>query len=105
MRKRYIKGTQKDKGDPTETDSPKEGDVDGDFVLPAQKTPGNQSMSPVPSNRSSNPLDFVSHRVAMSEEHQKRGLELKENKLKLKALREERKAKEAANCATELALQ
>ena len=38
---------------------------------------------------SSNPLDFVSHRVAMSEECQKRGLELKENKLKLKALREE----------------
>ena len=41
----------------------------------------------------------------MSEERQKSGLELKENKLKLKALQEERKAKEAANCATELAMQ
>ena len=89
LRKRDIKGTQKDKGDPTENEAPKEGDVDGDFVLPVQKTPGNRSTSPVPSNTSSNPLDFVSHRVAMSEERQKRGLELKENKLKLKALREE----------------
>ena len=37
LRKRDIKGTQKDKGDPTENDAPKEGDVNGDFVLPAQK--------------------------------------------------------------------
>ena len=73
--------------------------------MPNQKTPGNRSTSPVPSNSSSNPLDFVSHCVAMSEECQKRGLELKENKLKLKALREEHKAKEATNCATELAMQ
>ena len=86
LRKHDIKGTQKDKGDPTENEAPKEGDVGGDFVLPVQKTPGNRSTSPVPSNTSSNPLDFVSHRVAMSEECQKRGLELKENKLKLKAL-------------------
>ena len=35
----------------------------------------------------------------------KKGLEFKENKLKLKALREERKAKEAANRATELPMQ
>ena len=105
LRKQDIKGTQKDKGDPTANESPKEGDVDGDFVLPVQKTPGNRSTSPVPSNTSSNPLDFVSHHVAMSEERQKRGLELKENKLKLKALREERKAREAANRATELAMQ
>ena len=35
----------------------------------------------------------------------KKGLEFKENKLKLKALREERKAKEAANRTTELAMQ
>ena len=105
LRKRDLKGTQKDKGDPTANESPKEGDVDGDFILPVQKTPGNRSTSPVPSNTSSNPLDFVSHRVAMSEERQKRGLELKENKLKLKALREERKAREAANRATELAMQ
>ena len=89
LRKCDIKGTQKDKGDPTENDAPKEGDVDGDFILPVQKTPGNRSTSPIPSNTSSNPLDFVSHHVAMSEERQKRGLELKENKLKLKALREE----------------
>ena len=105
LRKRDLKGTQKDKGDPTANESPKEGDVDGDFILPVQKTPGNRSTSPVLSNTSSNPLDFVSHRVAMSEERQKRGLELKENKLKLKALREERKAREAANRATELAMQ
>ena len=69
------------------------------------KAPGNRSTSPVPSNSSANPLDFVSHRVAMSEEHQKKGLEMKENKLKLKVLREERKVKEAANRATELAMQ
>ena len=50
-------------------------------------------------------MDFVSHHVAMSEEHQKKWLEFKENKLKLKVLREERKAKEAANRATELAMQ
>ena len=41
----------------------------------------------------------------MSEERQKKGLELKENKLKLKVLREECKAKEATNRATELAMQ
>ena len=41
----------------------------------------------------------------MSEERQKEGLEFKENKLKLKALQEERKAKEAANRAIELAMQ
>ena len=41
----------------------------------------------------------------MSEERQNKGLELKENKLKLKALQEECKAKEAANRATELAMQ
>ena len=35
----------------------------------------------------------------------KKGLEFKENKLKLKALREERKVKEAANRTTELAMQ
>ena len=35
----------------------------------------------------------------------KKGLEFKENKLKLKALREECKAKEVANRATELAMQ
>ena len=32
LRKRDLKGTQKDKGDPTANESPKEGDVDGDFT-------------------------------------------------------------------------
>ena len=41
------------------------------------KTPGNRSTSPVPSSSSTNPLDFVSHRVAMSEERQKKGWNLK----------------------------
>ena len=82
----------------------KDKDVKGDFLLPNVKTPGNQSTSPVPSNSSTNPLDFVSHHVAMSEERQKKGLELKESNLKLKALREERKAKEATNRTTELAM-
>ena len=71
LRKRDIKATQKEKGDPTENDAPKEGDVDGDFILPVQKTLGNRSTSPIPSNMSSNPLDFVSHRVAMSEKRQR----------------------------------
>ena len=105
LRKRDIRGSQKEKGAPKEKCAPKEKDVKGDFLLPNLKTLGNRSTSPVPSSSSSNPLDFVSHRAAMSEEHQKKGLELKENKLKLKVLREERKAKEAANRATELAMQ
>ena len=105
LRKRDIKGAQKEKDAPKEKCAPKDKDVEGDFLLHNVKTPGNRSTSPVPSNSSANPLDFVSHHVAMSEERQKKGLELKENKLRLKALREERKAKEAANRATELAMQ
>ena len=104
LQKRDIKGAQKEKGALKEKCAPKEKDVEGDFLLPKPKTPGNRGTSPVPSSSSTNPLDFVSHHVAMSEEHQKKGLELKENKLKLKALREERKAKDAANHATELAI-
>ena len=105
LQKHDIKGAQKEKDAPKEKCAPKDKDVEGDFLLHNVKTPGNRSKSPVPSNSNANPLDFVSHRVAMSEEHQKKGLELKENKLKLKALREERKVKEAANRATELAMQ
>ena len=105
LRKRDIKGAQKEKGAPAEKSAPKEKDLEGDVQIQNLKTPGNRSTSPVPSSSSTNPLDFVSHRVAMSEERQKKGLEFKENKLKLKALREERKAKEAANRATELAMQ
>ena len=105
LRKRDIKGAQKEKGAPAEKSAPKEKELEGDVQIHNLKTPGNRSTSPVPSSSSTNPLDFVSHRVAMSEERQKKGLEFKENKLKLKALREERKAKEAANRATELAMQ
>ena len=83
LRKHDIKGAQKEKG------APKEKDLEGDLQMHDLKTPGNRSTSPVPSNSSTNPLDFVSHHVAMSEERQKKGLELKENKLKLKTLREE----------------
>ena len=75
------------------------------MLLHNVKTPGDRSTSPVPSYSSANPIDFISHHVAVSEERQKKGLELKENKLKLKALREERKVKDAANRATELAMQ
>ena len=105
LQKHDIKGAQKKKGAPKEKCALKEKDVEGDFLLSNPKTPGNRSTSPVPSSSSTNHLDFVSHCVAMSEECQKKGLELKENKLKLKALREEHKAKEAANHATELAMQ
>ena len=105
LQKCDIKGAQKEKDAPKEKCAPKDKDVEGDFLLHNVKTPGNRSTSPVPSNSSANPLDFVSHHVAMSEERQKKGLELKENKLKLKVLREECKAKEAANRATELAMQ
>ena len=105
LRERDIKGAQKEKAAPKEKCAPKDKEVEGDFLLPNVKTPGNRSTSPVPSSSSTNPLDFVSHCVAMSEECHKKGLELKENKSKLKALREECKAKEAANRATELAMQ
>ena len=51
-----------------------------------------------------NGLDFVSQRVAISEECQKKGLELKE-KIRLKMKREEPKAKEASNYESEIAMQ
>ena len=86
LRKRDIKGAQKEKGAPAEKSAPKEKELEGDVQIHNLKTPGNRSTSPVPSSSSTNPLDFVSHRVAMSEERQKKGLEFKENKLKLKAL-------------------
>ena len=60
LRKHDAKGSQKDK------------DVDIDFQLPTPKTPGNRSMSPIPSSSSNNGLDFMNQCVARSEEHQKR---------------------------------
>ena len=86
LQKHDIKGAQKEKDALKEKCAPKDKDLEGDFLLQNMKTPGNRSTSPVPSNSSANPLDFISHCVAMSEERQKKGLELKENKLKLKAL-------------------
>ena len=52
LRKRNAKGSQKDK------------DVDIDCHLQTQKTPGNQSLSPILSLSSNNDLDFVNQRVA-----------------------------------------
>ena len=66
LRKCDAKGSQKDK------------DVDVDCHLPTQKTPGNQSMSPIPSSSSHNGLDLINQHVAQSEEHQRKGLEIKE---------------------------
>ena len=77
LRKRDIKGAQKEKDAPAEKSAPKEKDLEGDVQIQNLKTPGNQSTSPVPSSSSTNPSDFVSHRVAMSEEHQKKGWNLK----------------------------
>ena len=77
LRKRDIKGAQKEKGAPAEKSAPKEKDLEGDVQMQNLKTPGNRSTSPVPSSSSTNPLDFVSHRVAMSEERQKKGWNLK----------------------------
>ena len=72
LQKRDIKGAQKEKGAPAEKSAPKEKDLEGDVQMQNLKTPGNGSTSPMPSCSSTNPLDFVSHRVAMSEECQKR---------------------------------
>ena len=52
LRKCDAKGSQKDK------------DVDIDCHLQTQKTPGNQSASPIPSSSSNNGLDFVNQCVA-----------------------------------------
>ena len=104
LRKHDIKGAQKEKDAPAEKSAPKEKDLEGDVQIQNLKILGNRSTSPVPSSSSTNPLDFVSHCVAMLEECQKR-VGIQKNKLKLIALQEERKAKEAANRATELAMQ
>ena len=93
LRKCDAKGSQKDK------------DVDIDCHLPTQKTPGNRSMSPIPSSSSNNGLDFINQHVARSEEHQRKGLEIKGKKLDLKTRREEHKAKEASNCEAEIEMQ
>ena len=77
LQKRDIKGAQKEKGAPAEKLAPKEKDLKGDVQMQNLKTPGNRSTSPGPSSSSTNPLDFVSHRVAMSEERQKKGWNLK----------------------------
>ena len=72
LRKRDIKGAQKEKDAPAEKSAPKEKDLEGNVQIQNLKTPGNRSTSPVPSSSSTNPLDFVSHHVAMSEEAKKR---------------------------------
>ena len=61
-------------------------------------------MSPILSSSSNNGLDFVNQCVAQSEEHQRKGLEIKE-KLDLKTKREECKVKEASNCKVEIEMQ
>ena len=80
-------------------------DVKIDFELPAQKTPGNGSTSPITNSSSNNGLDFINQHVARSEENQRKGLEIKEKKLELKTKREECKAKEASNLEAEIKLQ
>ena len=77
LRKRDIKGAQKEKDAPAEKSAPKEKALKGDVQIQNLKTLGNRSTSPVPSSSSTNPLDFVSHRVAMLEERQKKGWNLK----------------------------
>ena len=66
LRKCDAKGSQKDN------------DVDIDCHLQTQKTRGNQSSSPILSLSSNNGLDFVNQCVAQLEEHQRKGLEIKE---------------------------
>ena len=73
--------------------------------MPTQKTPGNQSTSPIPSSSSNNGLDFINQHVARSEEHQRKGLEIKEKKLDLKTKRQQCKAKEASNHEAEIEMQ
>ena len=60
LKKHDAKGSQKDK------------DVNIDFQLPTLKTPGNQSMSAIPSSSSNNGLDFINPCVARSEECQRK---------------------------------
>ena len=52
LRKSDAKGSQKDK------------EVEVDCHLQMQKTPGNQSLSPIPSLSSNNGMDFVNQHVA-----------------------------------------
>ena len=65
LRKSDAKGSQKDK------------EVEVDCHLQMQKTPGNWSSSPIPSLSSNNSMDFVNQHVAQTEEHQRKGLEIK----------------------------
>ena len=62
-------------------------------------------MSPIPSSSGNNGLDFVNQHVAWSDEHQRKGLEIKETKLDLKTRREEHKTKEASNHEAEIRMQ
>ena len=57
LRKRDAKGSQKDK------------EIDIDYHVQTQKTPGNQSSSPILSLSSNNSMDFVNQCVTCSEEH------------------------------------
>ena len=66
LRKCDAQGSQKDK------------DIDIDCHLQTQKTRGNRSSSPILSLSSNNGLDFVNQCVAQLEEHQRKGLEIKE---------------------------
>ena len=76
FRKCNAKGSQKDK------------EIEVDCRVQMQKTPGNQSMSPIPSLSSNNGMDFVNQHVAHLEECQRKGLEIKEkNRFKNKKRR------------------
>ena len=89
--KHNVKGSQKEK------------EFKVDCNVQMQKTPSNQSSSPVPSLSSNNGMDFVNQCVAQSEECQRKGLEIK--KLDLKTKREEHKVKEASNREAEIEMQ
>ena len=65
LRKCDAKGPQKDK------------EVEVDCHLQMHKTPGNRSSSPILSLSSNNSMDFVNQHVAQTEEHQRKGLEIK----------------------------
>ena len=76
LRKHNAKGSQKDK------------EIEVDCHVQMQKTPGNQSSSPIPRLSSNNGMDFVNQHVAHLEECQRKGLEIKEkNRLKNKKRR------------------
>ena len=76
LRKCDAKGAQKDK------------EIEVDSHVQTQKTPGNQSSSPILSLSSNNGMDFVNQCFAHSEEYKRKGLEIKEkNRFKNKKRR------------------